>query len=147
MVLLLCAQVSNSTAAEPSSVECFTAEHWPYAVPGIILLVVFVVLSARLMSVGGELASIEMTTNPLNWRGDTRKQKAYVHTLSARSTAHASVTVAVKTVAVFATTFMGTKHPVIVAAVRASEPVACFHSSRLVRRYSSGAGWSCLGQL
>ena len=109
--------------------ECFTAEHWPYAVPGIILLVVFVVLSARLMSVGGELASIEMTANPLNWRGDSRKQKAYVHALSARSTAHALVTVAVKTVAVFATTFMGTKHPVIVAAVRASWLVACSHSS------------------
>ena len=67
-------QASNSTAAEPSSVECFTAEHWPYAVPGIILLVVFVVLSARLMSVGGELASIEMTANPLNWRGDSRNE-------------------------------------------------------------------------
>ena len=116
-----CAQASNSTSAEPSSVECFTAEHWPYAVPGIILLVVFVVLSARLLSVGGELASIEMTANPLNWRGDSRKQKVYVHALSARSTAHELVTVAVKTVAVFATTFMGTKHPVIVAAVRASE--------------------------
>ena len=129
--------------------ECFTAEHWPYAVPGMILLVVFVVLSARLMSVGGELASIEMTANPLNWRGDIRKQKAYVHALSARSTAHALVTVAVKTVAVFATTFMGTKHPVIVAAVRASELAACFHSSRgsdLVRRYWSGAGWPCLEQ-
>ena len=101
--------------------ECFTAEHWPYAVPGIVLLVVFVVFSARLMSVGGELGSIEMTANPLNWRGDSRKvQKVYVHALSARSTAHALVTVAVKTVAVFATTFMGTKHPVIVAAVRAS---------------------------
>ena len=98
--------------------ECFTAEHWPYAVPGIILLVVFVVLSARLMSVGGELASIEMTTNPLNWRGDSRNvPKEYVHALSARSTAHALVTMAVKTVAVFATTFMGTKHPVVVAAV------------------------------
>ena len=108
--------------------ECFTAEHWPYAVPGIILLVVFVVLSARLMSVGGELASIEMTANPLNWRGDSKVQKAYVHALSARSTAHASVTVAVKTVAVFATTFMGTKHPVIVTAVRDSELVACFQS-------------------
>ena len=109
--------------------ECFTAEHWPYAVPGIILLVVFVVFSARLMSVGGELVSIEMTANPLDWRGDSRKQKVYVHALSARSTAHALVTVAVKTVAVFATTFMGTKHPVIVAAVRASELVACFRFS------------------
>ena len=87
--------------------ECFTAEHWPYAVPGIILLVVFVALSARLMSVGGELASI----------GKVDYQNAYVHALSARSTAHELVTVAVKTVAVFATTFMGTKHPVIVAAV------------------------------
>ena len=125
--------------------ECFTAEHWPYAVPGIILLVVFVVLSARLMSVGGELASIEMTANPLNWRGDSRNvPKAYVHALSERSTAHALITVAVKTVAVFATTFMGTKHPVIVAAVRASELVAGFGCSRrsdLVRRYLSGAGW------
>ena len=125
--------------------ECFTAEHWPYAVSGIVLLGVFVVLSARLMSVGDELASIEMTTNPLNWRGDSRpEQKAYVHALSARSTAHALVTVAVKTVAVFATTFMGTKHPVIVALVRASQLAACFHSSRgsdLVRRYWSGAGW------
>ena len=85
---------------------------------------IFVVFSARLMSVGGELASIEMTANPLNCRGDNDNlvlQKAYVHALSARSTAHALVTVAVKTVAVFATTFMGTKHPVIVAAVRASE--------------------------
>ena len=128
--------------------ECFTAEHWPYAVPGIILLVVFVVLSARLMSVGGELASIEMTANPLNWRGDSRKvQKAYVHALSARSTAHASVTVAVKTVAVFATTFMGTKHPVIVAAVRASGPVACSRASRGsawfagAGRVRAGDGW------
>ena len=147
-----CAQASNSTAAEPSSVECFTAEHWPYAVPGIILLVVFVVLSARLMSVGGELASIEMTANPLNWRGDSRKvQKAYVHALSAHSTAHASVTVAVKTVAVFATTFMGTKHPVIVAAVRAYLSMSFLHASAsqlnhtalsdLVRRCWSGAGW------
>ena len=134
---------------EPSSVQCFTAEHWPYAVPGIILLVVFVVLSARLMSVGGELASIEMTANPLNWRGDSRKvQKAYVHALSARSTAHALVTVAGKTVAVFATTFMGTKHPVIVAAVRASGPLHAYASqphcaalSNLVRRCWSGAGW------
>ena len=127
MLRCCCAQASNSTAADPSSVECFTAEHWPYAVPGIILLVVFVVLSARLMSVGGELASIEMTANPLNWRGDSRSvQKPYVHALSARSTAHALVTVAVKTVAVFATTFMGTKHPIIVAAVRAFELVACF---------------------
>ena len=111
--------------------ECFTAEHWPYAVPGIILLVVFVVLSARLMSVGGELGSIEMTANPLNCRGDSKVQKAYVHALSARSTAHALVTVAVKTVAVFATTFMGTKHPVIVAAVRASGPLraSTSHSS------------------
>ena len=129
--------------------ECFTAEHWPYAVPGIILLVVFVVLSARLMSVGGELASIEMTANPLNWRGDSHKlRKAYVHALSARSTAHASVTVAVKTVAVFATTFMGTKHPVIVAAVRASGPLRASASqhnqaalSDLVRRCWLGAGW------
>ena len=109
--------------------ECCTAEHWPYVVPGIILLVAFVVLSTRLMSVGGELASIEMTANPLNWRGDSRKQKAYVPVLSAHITAQASLTVAVKTVAVFATTFMGTKHPVIVAAVRASEPVACFRFS------------------
>ena len=98
VVLLLCAQVSNSTAAEPSSVECFTAEHWPYAVPGIILLVVFVVLSARLMSVGGELASIEMTANPLNWRGDTRKQKAYVHPPSPRNSAHATIPHAPQTV-------------------------------------------------
>ena len=126
-------QASNSTAAKPSSVECFTAEHWPYAVPGIILLVVFVVLSARLMSVRGELGSIEMTANPLNCRGDSDSDnlpKAYVHALSAHSTAHALVTVAVKTVAVFATTFMGTKHPVIVAAVRASELVARLDSSR-----------------
>ena len=145
-----CAQEeSNSTAAEPSNVECFTAEHWPYAVPGIILLVVFVVLSARLMSVGGELASIEMTVNPLNWRGDSRNvPKAYVHVLSAHSTAHALVTVAVKTVAVFATTFMGTKHPVIVAAVRASGPLRASASqhnqaalSDLVRRRWLGAGW------
>eukprot|EP01045_Picozoa_sp_COSAG04_P019847 COSAG04_NODE_1968_length_5112_cov_3.258328_2_plen_73_part_00 len=70
------------------------------------------------MSVGGELGSIEMTANPLNWRGDSHNvQKTYVHALSAHSTAHALVTVAVKTVAVFATTFMGTKHPIIVAAV------------------------------
>ena len=125
-------QGSNTTAAELelSGVECFTADHWPYAVPGIILLVVFVVLSARLMRVRGELASIEMTASPLNCRGDSHKvPKAYVHALSAHSTAHASVTVAVKTVAVFATTFMGTKYPVIVAAVRASEPVACFRFS------------------
>ena len=129
--------------------ECFTAEHWPYAVPGIILLVVFVVLSARLMSVGGELASIEMTANPLNWRGDSRKQKkVYVHALSVGSTAHALVTVAVKTIAVFATTFMGTKHPVIVAAVRASGPLRASASqhnqaalSDLVRRRWLGAGW------
>ena len=125
--------------------ECFTAEHWPYAVPGIILLVVFVVLSARLMSVRGELGSIEMTANPLNCRGDSDNlPKAYVHALSAHSTAHALVTVAVKTVAVFATTFMGTKHPVIVAAVRACGLVACFHSSHgsdLVRRCWSGAAW------
>ena len=134
--------------------ECFTAEHWPYAVPGIILLVVFVVLSTRLMSVGGELASIEMTANPLNWRGDSHKvQKAYVHALSARSTAHALVTVAVKTVAVFATTFMGTKHPVIVAAVRASGPLRASASQDdptalcgLVRRCWSAAGWQCLEQ-
>ena len=110
--------------------ECFTAEHWPYAVPGIILLVVFVVLSARLMSVGGELGRIEMTANPLKTTGDSRNlPKTYVHALSVRSTAHALVTVAVKTVAVFATTFMGTKHPVIVAAVRASELFACFGCS------------------
>ena len=98
--------------------ECFTAEHWPYAVPGIILLVVFVVLSTRLMGVGGELASI----------GKVDYQKVYVHALSARSTAHELVTVAVKTVVVLASTFMGTKHPVIVAAVRASEIFACFRS-------------------
>ena len=110
--------------------ECFTAEHWPYAAPGIILLVVFIVLSARLLSVGGELASIEMTANPLKTRGDNRNlQKAYVHALSARSTAHALVTVAVKTVAVFATTFVGTKHPVIVTAVRASALFARFRFS------------------
>ena len=113
---------------------------------------VFVVLSARLMSVGGELASIEMTANPLNWRGDSRKvQKAYVHALSARSTAHALVTVAVKTVAVFATTFMGTKHPVIVAAVRASHSLRASNlcitaRSDLVRRCLSGAGWPCSEQ-
>jgi len=107
-----------------------------------------VVLSARLMSVGGELASIEMSTNPLNCRGDSKVQKAYVHALSARSTAHALVTVAVKTVAVFATTFMGTKHPVIVAAVRASGPLRASASqhnqaalSDLVRRCWLGAGW------
>ena len=110
--------------------ECFTADHWPYAVLGIILLVVFVVLSARLMRVRGELASIEMSTNPLNCRGDSDNlQKAYVHALSAHNTAHASVTVAVKTVAVFATTFMGTKYPVIVAAVRGSELFARFSFS------------------
>ena len=129
--------------------ECFTAEHWPYAVPGIILLVVFVILSARLMRVGGELASIEMTANPLNCRRDSKVQKAYVHALSARSTAHELVTVAVKTVAVFATTLMGTKHPDIVAVVsqRASELVACFvagncsRRSDLVRRCWLDADW------
>ena len=40
--------------------ECFTAEHWPYAVPGIVLLVVFVILSARLMRVGGEYAALPL---------------------------------------------------------------------------------------
>ena len=77
-----------------------------------------------------------------------RKQKTYVHALSARSAAHALVTVAVKTVAVFATTFMGTKHPVIVAAVRASGPLRASASqhnqaalSDLVRRCWLGAGW------
>ena len=98
--------------------RCFQGEHWGYIVPGSVLFVLFTALCARLIRAGGELQNIEMTLNLLDWRGDSKKKPPYAHALSARSSKHAEVTVAVKTVAVLATTFMGTGHPIAVAAVR-----------------------------
>ena len=140
---------SNTTAAELelSGIECFTADHWPFLVPGVLLLVVFVALSARVMSVGGELANIEMRANPLDPRGDSDKQMPYAHTLSPHSTAHAAVTVAVKTVAVLASTFMGTRHPIVVQVVSATpllrSPAVLVLTalSPRIRRCWSRAGW------
>ncbi len=110
-------QATDGTV-KSSSIECFTIDHLPFAAVGFVLFVLFVCFSARLMRVGGELQNIEMTTNLFDSRGDSSKQRMYVHPLSAHSTAHASVTVLVKTVSVLATTYMGSTHPVVVSAVR-----------------------------
>ena len=143
-------QGSNTTAAELelSGIECFTADHWPFLVPGVLLLVVFVALSARVMSVGGELANIEMRANPLDPRGDSTKRTLYAHTLSPHSTAHAAVTVAVKTVAVLASTFMGTRHPIVGSGERNTAPLLRSPAvlvltalSPRIRRCWSRAGW------
>jgi hypothetical protein len=101
--------------------RCFQGQHWLYAVLGFVLFVLFVGTSARLVRVGGELGNIEMQLhNPLDWRGDCGKRMPYKHRLSAANIEHASGTVAVKTVAVLAATYLGTQHPVVVAAVRSS---------------------------
>jgi hypothetical protein len=63
------------------------------------------------------LAFAEMTWNPLSFAGDSKKQVERQHALSPQSSAHATLTVAAKCLAVLATTFMGTQHPTIVAAV------------------------------
>ena len=99
--------------------ECFRGEHWWYVVPGATLFVVYVGLSARLMRAGGQLQNIEMVWhNPFDWRGDNRKRMSYKHALSLAKNQHAMGTVAIKTPAVLATIFLGTRHPAVVAAVR-----------------------------
>lgn len=84
----------------------------------------FVAISARLMRVGGELQNIEIRfRNPLDCRGDCRKIMPYQHRLSTVNTEHASGTVAIKTVAVLAHTYMGTNYPTVVAVVSLSSRI------------------------
>ena len=100
--------------------ECFRGVHWLYVVTGSTLFLVYVGLSARLLRVGGELQNIEAVWyNPLDWRGDSKKRMPYKHALSVATNEHAMWTVAIKTVAVLSTTFLGTIHPTAVAMVRA----------------------------
>ena len=99
--------------------ECFRGTHWLYVGSGSTLFLVYVGLSARLMRVGGELQNIEVVCNPFNWRGDSKKRMPYKHALSVAMNEHAMGTVAIKTVAVLSTTFLGTMHPTAVATVRA----------------------------
>ena len=112
---------SNRTASGHTGMRCFQGQHWLYTVLGFVLFVLFVGTSARLVRVGGELGNIEMQLrNPLDWSSDCGKRMPYKHRLSAANIEHASGTVVVKTVAVLAATYLGTQHPVVVAAVRSS---------------------------
>ena len=100
--------------------ECFRGTHWLYVGIGSTLFLIYVGLSARLMRAGGELQNIEVVWyNPFNWRGDSKKRMPYKHALSMATNEHAMGTVAIKTVAVLSTTFLGTMHPTAVASVRA----------------------------
>ena len=99
--------------------ECFRGTHWLYVGMGSTLFLVYVGLSVRLMRAGGELQNIEVVCNPFNWRGDSKKRMPYKHALSVATNEHAMWTVAIKTVAVLSTTFLGTMHPTAVATVRA----------------------------
>ena len=113
----------NGTDADPvpeaTKLQCFTIEHWTrYAGPGLVLFVLFVVLSARLMRAGGELGKLEFSwANPFSWAGDSKQAAAHQHALSARDSAHETLTVASKCVAVLASTFLGTIYPTLVAAI------------------------------
>ena len=90
-----------------------------YVISGSTLFVVYVVLSIRLMWAGGELQNIEMVWyNLFDCRGDSKKRMPYKHTLTVAKNEHAMGTVAIKPVAVLATTFLGTMHPAVVATVR-----------------------------
>ena len=116
----LCFQIPANQTESNLGMECFQDGHWFYVVPAAVLFVLFIGLCARLMRVGGELQNIELNwRNPLDWRGDCKKIMPYQHVLSAAKPEHASGTVVVKTVAVLAATYMGTKHPTVVAVVRA----------------------------
>ena len=122
-VLSLCPQLPPDQTA--GGLECFHGTHWLYVGIGSTLFLVYVGLSARLMWAGGELQNIEVVWyNPFNWRGDSKKRMPYKHALSVATNEHAMGTVAIKTVAVLSTTFLGTMHPTAVATVRASS-VSC----------------------
>ena len=113
----LCLQLPPDRTA--GGMECFRGIHWLYVGIGSTLFLVYVGLSARLMRAGGELQNIEVVWyNPLNWRGDSKKRMPYKHALSVSMNEHAMGTVAIKTVAVLSTTFLGTMHPTAVASVR-----------------------------
>ena len=118
----LCLQLPPDRTA--GGMECFRGIHWLYVGSGSTLFLVYVGLSARLMRAGGELQNIEVVCNPFNWRGDSKKRMPYKHALSVATNEHAMGTVAIKTVAVLSTTFLGTMHPTAVATVRASS-VSC----------------------
>ena len=114
-VLSLCPQLPPDQTA--GGLECFHGTHWLYVGIGSTLFVVYVGLSARLMRVGGELQNIEVVCNPFDCRGDSKKHMPYKHALSVATNEHAMWTVAIKTVAVLSTTFLGTMHPTTVATV------------------------------
>ena len=117
-MLSLCPQLPPDQTA--GGLECFHGTHWLYVGIGSTLFLIYVGLSARLMRAGGELQNIEVVWyNPFNWRGDSKKRMPYKHALSVSMNEHAMGTVAIKTVAVLSTTFLGTMHPTAVATVRA----------------------------
>lgn len=97
--------------------ECFQGEHWFYVVPGAVLAISYVWLCGRLMLAGGEVQNVEMSFNLLDWRSDSRKRMPYMHALSPHSNEYLVGTVAVKTVSVLTTTFLGSVYPISVAAV------------------------------
>ena len=115
-VLPLCPQLPPDQTT--GGMECFRGTHWLYVGTGSTLFLVYVGLSTRLLRVGGELQNIEVVSNPFDWRGDSKKRMPYKHALSMSMNEHAMGTVAIKTVAVLSTTFLGTMHPTAVATVR-----------------------------
>lgn len=79
------------------------------------------------MRVGGELGNIEMQLHkPLDYRGDNNKRMPYKHRLSLANAKHGLSTVAIKTVAVLASTYMGAEHPSVVATVRSRCNCQCY---------------------
>lgn len=99
--------------------ECYHGLHWLYVISGSIMLVMYVRLSVRLMRAGGELHNIAMVWyKPFDSADDYTKRMPYKHALSVAKNEHAMGTVAIKTVAVLAATFLGTVHPTVVATVR-----------------------------
>ena len=112
----------NGTESNPtpdSALQCFTTTHLTrYAGPGFVLFVLFTTLSARLILAGGELSHIEMTlANPLACGSDSKKVPAHMHALSACSLKHDVFSLCAKTVAVLASTYLGSKHPTVVAGI------------------------------
>ena len=118
------AMITNETVA-PSGMKCYEGAHWVLALAGFLAFVLFLSMSARLIWVGGVLQNIELKSNPFDWKSDNRKLMPFIHALSPHSNTHAAITVAVKTVAVLASTFF-TKRPVVVQAVLVVGGLALF---------------------